>query len=477
MANTLLAIAVAAFGLLSALHALMNKRDPRSAVGWIAVCVFLPMVGGCVYWLLGVNRIRTKARRWQERGRFSLTVDRGYPASRGSLGSRHPEMAARMKALLKLSRRVTGNSLVSGNRVEPLFNGEQAYPAMLKAIDEAERSVALCTYLFETGEIGRTFIDALGRAAERGVDVRVLLDAIGERYSRPRASKLLRRKQGVKVARFLPLAFSFRALRVNLRNHRKLLVVDHEIAFTGGMNIGKRHMVADESNKKRTEDLHFRVTGPVALSLESTFLEDWLFTTGEELPVGGDERQREAGEAMCRAIPDGPNEDFEALQMILIGAVGIAHDRIQIMTPYFIPSRELASAMVSAALRGVEVDVILPQVNNLPYVAWATRAMLSELIERGVRVYYQPPPFDHTKLLIIDEFYINLGSANLDPRSLRLNFELNLEVYDPELARSLSEGFDQVRAQSRRITLEDLAGRSSLGKFRDSLAKLFSPYL
>jgi cardiolipin synthase A/B len=470
--------AVAAFGAVSGLHALLNKRDPRSTLGWLVVCFFVPAIGALLYWIIGNNRIRTRARRWQEHGLFSAGVERASAGAATDLAAEHPAMAQPMASLLQIAARVTRRPLLRGNQVEPLFNGEQAYPAMLDAIASAHRSVCLCTYLFDSDATGRRFVDALGAATARGVSVRVLVDAIGERYARPRISRWLRRHPGIEVARFLPLTLSLRGLRLNLRNHRKLLIVDSEVGFTGGMNIGGRHLVADEANRKKTADLHFRVTGPIVYSMEQVFYEDWHFAT-KKLP---DWRAAlppptETGGALCRGISDGPNEDFEKLQWILVGALSCARERVQIMTPYFIPSRELLAALNAAVLRGVAVDIVLPRENNLPFVAWAAQAMLPEVIQYGIRVYYQPPPFNHGKLLIVDEFYVVVGSANLDPRSLRLNFEFNLEVFDQALAKQLSEYFDEIRRRSAEITADELAALPLHTRFRDACAKLMSPYL
>lgn len=465
------------FSIGSAMHALLVKRDPRSALGWLVLCIMLPFVGASAYWLLGNNRIRTRARKWQELGLFALAREVAFYEQAGAqLQNEHPVMAENLQALLQISRRVTGRPLLLGNKVEPLYNGETAYPAMLEAIEGAEHYIYLCTYLFDTDDAGRRFVDALVRAGARGVDVRVLVDAIGERYARPRVSKLLRGAPGVKVSRFLPLGISMRGLRVNLRNHRKILVADGQVGFTGGMNIGQRHMVEDAANKFPTADIQFRITGPAVYALEEVFLEDWFFTTGEqEAPEHGPIVQ--TGRALCRGIKDGPNEDFEKLQWILVGALTCARRSVKILTPYFIPSREILAALLAAALRGIRVEIVLPQRSNLPFVDWATRAMLWEILQYGVRVFVQPLPFDHSKVLLVDDFYVNLGSANIDPRSLRLNFEFNLEVFDSELARPLADHFQRVRGRSTELTAEALDARSLPVKLRDAAAKLFAPYL
>jgi len=474
--NTLIAVAVGAYGVVSSAHALLNKRDPRSTLGWVTLCLFLPAIGASLYWLIGNNRIRTRARAWHIHGRFELERKLATDEAESELATHHPEKAEIMRSLLATSLRVTGKPLLYGNRVEPLHNGEEAYPAMLEAIAGAERSIYLCTYIFDTDEAGLKFVDALAAAVERGVEVRVLVDAIGERYARPRVSRLLR-KRGVRVARFLPLSPTLRGLRVNLRNHRKILVIDSKIGFTGGINLGQRHMLSDAKNRKPTADLHFRVTGPVAWVLEEVFWEDWHFSTGEEPDWSNLVIPEPTGEALCRGISDGPNEDLEQLQWIVVGALGCAHRRVQIVTPYFLPSRELLAALTGAALRGVDVEVILPDKNNQPLVAWACESTLPEVLQHGVRVYYQPPPFNHSKLMIIDDFYVLLGSANLDPRSLRFNFELNLEVFDPKLAGQLSSEFDRVRGASHEVSLEELEALSMPRRLRDGVAKLMSPYL
>ena len=456
----------------SAGHALLRKRDPRAALGWIVVCLALPGVGVFLYWLLGVNRIKTRARDYQQ-GRAG--IHRRDPLSFPREEPHFQESSSEgVGALRNLADAVTRRPLLDGNRISPLYNGEQTYPAMLQAIEGAGHSICLSSYIFDNDGTGRIFARALAAAAERGAEVRILFDGVGEHYSFPTARRLFQGSR-VKVGRFLPPSLSGRGIHFNLRNHRKILVVDGRIGFTGGMNIGDRHL-AEVENPRRVIDVHFQVTGPVVRQMEEAFWEDWIFATGETFSPLPTAAERTGG-ALCRGISDGPNEDFEKLTWIIIGALNGARKSLRIMTPYFIPDRGLISAINAASLRGVQVEILLPAKNNLPYLAWATQAYLWEFLQFGTRIYLQPPPFVHSKLLLVDDEFALVGSANLDPRSLRLNFEFNLEIYDRELTGTLIKHFDAVRARSREISLEEMDARPLPMKLRDSFAKLFSPYL
>ena len=457
--------ALAAGGFVAAVaasaHALLYKRRPQSAFGWIALCFTLPLAGAVLYYFFGINRVKTRARKLLTRHPVEVcpTEHVGAPP----LG---------LEPLGRLGHSITHLPLTTGNAVSLLHNGEETFPAMLAAIRGATRRVFMSTYIFDTGPLGREFVAALGDAVARGVDVRVLLDGIGELYSLPRAGTLLRR-QGVRVAHFLPPRVWPPLFSINLRNHRKILAVDGAIAFTGGANIRESYLVGDGH---RIADLHVRLAGPVVAQIEAVFLRDWHFVTGESataLPASTEL----PGKAECRAIADGPERSYDRLTELLVGAIGAARRRVAIMTPYFLPPRELIAPLQAAALEGVDVAVILPERNNLPYVHRATRHMLWELLERGVRIYYQPGPFAHSKLFYIDDDYAQIGSANLDPRSLRLNFEMNVEIYDPAFVAHLSAHFESTRARSTRVTVQQVDARPLRTKLVDGAAWLFSPYL
>jgi cardiolipin synthase len=332
----------------------------------------------------------------------------------------------------------------------------------------------MSTYIFDNDGTGRRFVEALRGAAERGVEVRVIIDALGEKYSFPTVRRLFKGSL-VKVGRYLPLR---RGWYLNLRNHRKILVVDGSMGFTGGMNIGDRHLVGSGAKARPVADMHFTVEGPVLADLQRIFLEDWHFATGEMLNDGHFfPRLPPAGGSFVRAVGDGPDKEVRKLHSIIIGALSCAREKVRIMTPYFIPDRAIISAMVTASLRGVEVVLVLPSKNNLPYVHWASRAYLWEILQQGVRVFFQPPPFVHTKLFLVDGVWCLIGSANLDPRSLRLNFELDMEVYDRGFAGRLEREFDETVARSRETSLSEMDGRPLPERIRDGVAKLLSPYM
>jgi cardiolipin synthase A/B len=455
-------------------HALLFKRDPRASWGWIAVCLFFPLVGPLLYLIFGINRVQTQAKRLTGHLSFLFPFQVQSPAIPLARQDEtcFPE---ELRTIALISDKVTRRPLSSGNLVEVLHNGEGAFPAMLEAVEGARETLFLATYILESNETGRRFIGALKRAVDRGVKVCVLLDGIGELYSFPRSGKVLAGK-GVRVARFMRPRLIPPSLHINLRNHRKILVADGRTAFVGGMNIGDRHLAEDIKRPSRVMDIHFRVAGPVVRQIEEVFVDDWAFVTGEDVSTPSKELPP-VGDAVCRTIEDGPDDDLDKLAAILAGAVSAARSRVLIVTPYFLPSREMIGALQSAALRGVDVHVLLPGKNNLPFVHWATRNMLWELLQWGIRVFYQPPPFVHSKIFVVDDFYVQVGSANMDPRSLRLNFELMLEVFDSGLAGELARFIEACRSRSREVFLEELDGRPIPVKVRDSLSWLFSPYL
>lgn len=455
-------------------HVILRKRDPKAAAYWIAIILLVPLAGAALYLLLGINIIRRSARFYREAAGLDhvAVVGEAVPATPFEP---EPEVIA-MGTLLGSLRKLSRLEATTGNAIEILRNGDEAMPAMLAAIDRACESICLATYIFELQGIGSRFVGALEAAKDRGVEVRVMVDDAGTRYAWPPVTRELRRR-GVPVARFMPNRFILRLLTLNLRNHRKILVVDGKEGFTGGMNIRQGNMLR-ENPRYPVQDVHFRVRGPAVAEMQRMFAEDWHFCTGEVL--AGPRwypRLAPTGDVCAIGIPDGPDEDMDVIADAMAAALAAAAQEVRIVTPYFLPTPQLFYGLISCALRGVDVRIIVPSKNNIPAIKWASRTMYPPLLERGVRIFESPPPFDHSKIFTVDAKWSCIGSTNWDPRSLRLNFEFDLACFDEPLARGLNREFDARLRAAAEIGPGALDRQTVPERFRNGIARLFIPLL
>ncbi|RMB02047.1 phospholipase D-like domain-containing protein [Eilatimonas milleporae] len=481
--NIWLGLIFLALQLGASIHILRTKIDAPSAMSWLGVVWLVPILGLVLYLLFGINRIERRARAARQRS--------GLPARRGlvdappspPLDRLWPDAPDRWRAHDRLAGRVTHLPPTAGNRICPVGDGRAAYDEMLAAIDTAEHSVLLTSYIFQADSIGRRFIASLKRAAARGVDVRVLVDAVGNFYGFRPVAGLLRRG-GVPVASFNPARLSWRLAFFNLRTHRKMLILDGRHAFIGGMNIRKNHIVQDSPDGKAVRDLQFHVEGSVIHQMIDTFADDWVFATGKpwDPPEVIQDDIHDVSEtvsdlSVARAIPDGPDEPLDRTSMLMASALGAARRQVRIISPYFLPLEPLRHALRQAALRGVQVDILIPAHSNLPLFSAIVRVGLPSLLDAGCRIFLSPPPFDHAKVMVVDDDWALIGSSNWDARSLKLNFEFNVEAYGRTLANSLSDIMKERFAASQKVSLDDLRAHPRLTRFAGRLAWLLSPYL
>ncbi|MEA3177593.1 MAG: cardiolipin synthase [Gammaproteobacteria bacterium] len=443
-------------------HVLLTKREAGSSVAWIGLSWLAPILGSVLYLLLGINRVKRRAQ--------SLRRPRPAPRARRTAKSRSDHFAA----LELAGERITGRPTEDGNSIDVLRNGDNAYPQMLAAIDAATQSIALSSYIFRADAAGIPFIDALLRAKQRGVEVRVLIDGYGGGYFTSSTYHRLHRAD-VPAARFLHSTLPWRMPFLNLRSHKKILGIDGRSVFTGGLNIGAENLTQTHP-KHPVFDTHFKFEGPVVAQLIDVFAADWLFATQERL--SGDAwfpALAPTGDSTARVVTSGPDNDLEKIEFVILQALSCARTSIRIMTPYFLPDERIITALSLAAYRGVEVDLVLPEHSNHPTVDWGSRVQMGPLLKAGGRVWTYPAPFNHSKLMTIDDLWAMVGSANWDVRSFRLNFELDLEVYHSGVVREINSLI--TAHQGARLNPSTLEGRSFPLRLRDGAARLLVPYL
>lgn len=441
----------------------MQQREPIATLSWIMSLALLPVIGLVIYHFFGPQRIkRQQSRRSRSRAGLSGALPPGLKPSSDCI------------TVARLGQASTGFAPATATRVGLLVDGAAKYDALLEAIAAARHHVHVEYYIFEPDRTGTLIRDALVERARAGVRVRVLLDAVGSsRLSRAFLAPL--REAGVEFAWFHPakLRWIWRP-RVNLRNHRKVVVVDGLLGFTGGIN------VTDEENERLDpgayHDLHLRLEGEVVRWLQLTFLEDWHYATGIALRDEHLWPQAATGTVLAQVLISGPDSPWEAIHRVKVEAIHQANRRVWLVTPYFVPGEAARMALSSAALRGLDVRVIVPARSDSRIVSAAARSYFDELIAAGVRVFEFGPRMLHSKAMLVDEDSCLFGSANFDHRSFRLNFELSLMVNDIGVAAVL-EGQILADLEHCREIKADRPKASFPRRLGDACARLFSPLL
>lgn len=451
-------------------HILLHKEDVHSTIGWIGLVWLTPLVGTVIYVLLGINRIHRKA----------LDLRNSGPALY-KLSAREAQEAEKLFPpsfwqLIRLGHKVHPQLFARSNRITPLINGDNAYPEMCRLIAQAKKEVLLASYILNNDKAGQMFLTALKTAAQNGARVKMLVDGVGLNYSKPNIMAGARKIKGLETAVFLPSKSPINLPFVNLRNHRKILVVDGQKAVFGGMNIAQEDLLKSKP-KHPVQDVTFLVEGPVVEQMARVFEEDWIFTGKKPfVPAVYPHSQKLPGDIPARIIPDGPDSDYGKLQLMLCGALNCAQQSVSIVTPYFLPEEDVLNALELASLRGVNVEIILPAKSNIFGMDWAMQANFARLLKRGIKIYRTPAPFDHSKLMVADNAWVFAGSANWDVRSLKLNFECNIECFSKTLAEQVLKIIHAKKAAAQPETFGTHANTPWLKQLRNRAFKLLTPY-
>ncbi len=460
---------------------LLRRKEPSSTAAWLLTLVFVPALGAILFILFGRDRVRLPARRkreWNAAVRAQLVTLAPQALARGARDDLAlPEGGTDLeRALFRASAQLTHGRPSGGNDVEMLFGGNDAYAAIGRAIDAAKHHVHAEFYLIRNDATGAWFRERLVAAAARGVEVRLLCDGygcfrLGRGWSRPI------RRAGGRVASFMPMR-SLLLQPVNLRNHRKIVVVDGGVAFTGGLNVGDEYR-GTMPGVGEWRDVHMRIEGGAASDLQRVFLQDWAFATGEIIAAAPyfPDPAPASGNATLAIVPSGPDTRTEAIHRLFFGAIAGAHERVLITTPYFVPDAPIMVALELAAMRGVDVRMILPHRSNHRVTFHAGRSFYDPLLEAGVHVYEYLPGMVHAKTMVVDGALSLVGSANMDLRSFRLNFEVHTLMHDAASARKLEASFAADLARSSLVTLDAWRARPTRLRIQEGAARLVSPLL
>jgi cardiolipin synthase len=448
------------------------RRTPAAAKGWLLLIFFEPWIGLLLYLLVG----RARLPRWQ-REQFAR-LPNALAGVAGRLAKHpnifHPEVGPALSQAVTLAENLGGSPILGGNAVELLVKYDEMLARLAADIDRAKNHVHLLFYIFADDDATAPVIEALSRAAKRGVRCRVLADAIGSRSGlrtlRPRLTPL-----GVEVNEMLPVSLlPWRKARVDLRNHRKIAVIDGEVGYTGSQNL----VAAKFAASLAYEDLMARVIGPVVLELQYVFAADWFVETNQVLD--GEKEfpcPKITGGVPAQALASGPAFPMQNNQRLFVALVHGARKRIVLTTPYFIPDEPLLQAMQTAALRGVEVHLVVSESGDHFLVSLAQQSYYEELLEAGVTIHLYRRNFLHAKHLSVDNEVAAIGSSNLDIRSFALNAEVMLMLYDSGVAAQLAAEQEHYFAHSRLLSLEAWRERPFRSKFAENLARLLSPLL
>jgi cardiolipin synthase len=450
-----------------------RRREPASAMAWLVVIFFAPVPGFLVYAVIGRHRLprrRIRLHRALTRRLRSFNLK-----MREQPSSVQPRLGAELNATVQLASRLGQLPILGGNHFDIIIRTDDFIERLIEDINQARHHVHLLFYIYANDATGRKVHDALVQARQRGVTCRVLVDAVG---SRPMIKRLgpEMMQSGIEVRQSLPVGLFRRQFeRVDLRNHRKIAVIDGRIGYTGSQNI----VDADYGYKDLLwEDLMVRLTGPVVLELQSVFAEDWYCETDEVLKGAKIYPSPEVyGEVMAQTLPSGPNYPTENYQRLVVAALHAARERAIITTPYFVPDEPFRQALQIAAMRGIRVDLIVPHRSNHPLVDAASRAYYEELLESGVQIHRVGQALVHAKTMSIDDKLALIGSGNFDIRSFTLNLEINMIFYGPEATKALRTHQQAYIDRSEAIQLEQWKKRPDGERILQNSAKLLSPLL
>jgi cardiolipin synthase len=471
------------------LHALKRRRNASATVLWMFVAWSFPLIGPLLYLAFGIDRVPDKGLRTRVANQFMMNQRNAKHAAEDPFVAWHFDFSTKISDIedgfcRKLNRAIDrlnpDHPLLDGNSILPLVSGDEAYPLMLQSIRAAKNHIHLQSFIIHHDETAKEFLDALAKKAEEGVQVRVLFDRFGSTHAYLGGMfRKYRKLPNFHICGWTQANPLKRQFQINMRNHRKNLVVDGHVAFFGGVNLAAENITT--GGKRAIRDYHFKVEGPLVHELQFSFLRDWYFMMREPidrlLNANHFPEMLSIGNGRARLIDSGPSAPPGLATETFFNAIIMARKQILIVTPYFVPTNDIIRALRSAAHRGVDVRLVVPQKNNHRYAGMASKALFEDLLTAGVKIYQRKPPFMHAKVMVIDSCIALAGTANLDVRSLELNYETIALLEDAAAIDKLKLVIHEEMDSSREINLNEWLGRPAIQKLAENLCSLMTPVL
>lgn len=460
-------------------NVVLENRNPVRTLAWIVVLIMLPLIGFVIYLYFGVNYRKIKMFSMKGLGDMKwlqyMSEDQKQQVKKAEFLKKGD-----MEEVRKLMTLLLNNSkalLTRYNKIEILNNGAETFPSIFAALSRAKRFIHLEYYIIEKGELTTRLKNLLIEKAKTGVEVRIIYDDVGS-WNLPNDFIREMRRSGIQIYPFLPVRFHKFAGKANYRNHRKIVVIDGEVGFVGGLNFADRY-VNGIPGIGIWRDTHLKVRGEVVSALQVVFLIDWYFVR-QELLLDKNEYlpyKKEDGNVVIQTVSSGPDSDWASIQQAYFTLINMAKKYVFISTPYFMPGETTLNSLKTAAMSGVDVRILLPHKSDSFLTNWCTRSYVEELLEAGVKIYWYQKGINHSKIIIVDGMVASVGTANMDIRSFEQNFEVSLIIYDRNVVRSLATYFVEDMANSEEASVFRWKFRTKRERVKESVARLFAPLL
>lgn len=462
---------------------LMSGARPTKTMAWLLVVFMIPVVGILLYLVFGVNRRKYKFYKIKEAQKVKKYLNRidGFYQdylSNQALLSKGDDLHHKLMELISKNCRFLP---YPGNRAKVLRNGPATFEAIFEALEKAERFIHVQYYIFEEGELTDRMMKIFEKKAAEGVEIRLLYDGIGSQFLSDEFTQKFQ-SMGGNYSCFLPIANLRPTSTLNYRNHRKIIIIDGKVGFTGGINVTDKYIREDAGPLGIWHDMHLRLEGPVVNSLQAVFVTDWNFANEQE--ENGDllnekyfPKSEEAGDTVAQIAASGPDSDFSSIRQQYFSMITQAEKYVYITNSYVVPGDAILTALQTAALSDVDVRLLIPKTSDSVIVKWGVRAYFEELLRAGVRIFLYENNFLHSKTIVVDDEVSSIGTANFDLRSFEQNFEVNAILYDPSIAKEMKAYFHEDCKNSTELQLDAFRERPWTDKLKEGLAKIFSPIL